>query len=78
MINVIKHIEKRFPHNNLDIFGKDSLLMTSLPYYILAFASTIPLFLIKPNPFPFIVMIYAAIPLMDEFFSLDQRNPSEK
>ena len=78
MVSIIKHIEKRFPHNNLDIFGKDSLLMTCLPYYILVFISTITLFLTKPNPFPFILIIYAAIPLMDEFFSLDQRNPSEK
>jgi hypothetical protein len=32
----------------------------------------------NPNPYPFIVIVYAIFPLLDEFFSLDERNPSNE
>ena len=35
MMQIISQLEKILPRNKLDIFGKDSLLKTSLPYYTL-------------------------------------------
>jgi len=34
------------------------------------------LMLKNPNPFPFIAIVYAAIPILDEVFILDERNPT--
>lgn len=53
-------------------------MKTSLPYYLL---SVIPLMALPfdlPNPFPFIAVIYAGLPILDELFSLDERNPDER
>jgi len=59
----------------MDIFGKDSLMKTSLPYYLLAVLSLLGLLLDDADPFPFIVLIYAGFPIIDEIFSFDERNP---
>jgi hypothetical protein len=71
-------IEKALPSKKLDIFGKNSLLNSTIPYYLLALLSLSGLLFERPNPYPFIVIIYAIFPLLDEFFSLDERNPSNE
>lgn len=71
-------IEKALPSKRLDIFGKNSLINSTIPYYVLALLSLSGVMLEKPNPYPFIVIIYAVFPLLDEFFSLDERNPSNE
>ncbi len=78
MSQLIDMIEKALPSKKLDIFGKNSLLNSTIPYYLLALLSLSGLLFERPNPYPFIVIIYAIFPLLDEFFSLDERNPSNE
>lgn len=78
MSQLAYNLVKWLPNKKLDIFGKDSLLMTSIPYYILALTMGAGLLLEDPNPFLFIAIIYAVFPLLDEMFSLDSRNPNNK
>lgn len=70
-------LERWLPRKKLDIFGKDSLLKTSLPYYLLTVLPMLNLFNLSPNPYVFIAITYAVFPLLDEIFSLDERNPSK-
>ena len=43
MQDLIARLEKCLPRNKFDVFGKDSLLKTSVPYYILTLLPTIGL-----------------------------------
>lgn len=65
MNRIISNIERAIPRRKIDIFGKDSLIHTSFPYYILAALTMAGLLMKNPNPFPFIAIIYAAFPLLD-------------
>lgn len=76
MSQVISWLEHWLPRKKIDIFGKDSLLKTSLPYYILTVLPAIGLFVDKPNPYLFIAISYSVFPLLDEIFSFDNRNPT--
>lgn len=75
---LVSRIERMLPRKRLDIFGKDSLMKTSLPYYIIAIMTVVGLPIKLPNPFPFIAIIYAGFPILDEIFSLDERNPDQQ
>jgi len=78
MSQIIERIEKILPSKRLDIFGKNSLLNSTIPYYLLTLLPLSAIMAEKPNPYPFIVIVYAVFPLLDEFFSLDERNPSNE
>lgn len=75
---VISGIEKILPKRKVDVFGKNSLMFNSLPYYFLF--SIMILFRLGglQSGFAFIFIIYGVLPLLDEFFSLDQRNPTKE
>jgi hypothetical protein len=53
-------------------------MKTSLPYYLLAILALAGLPFKLPNPFPFIAIVYAGFPILDEIFSLDERNPDRE
>ena len=65
MTQLISSLERWFPRKKLDIFGKDSLLKTSLPYYLLTVLPMINLFNDFPNPYIFIAITYAVFPMLD-------------
>lgn len=69
-------LEARLPHKKIDIFGKDSLLKSSLPYYMLTIIPAIVLTLDRPNPYVLIAFAYAGLALLDEVFAFDHRNPT--
>jgi alkane 1-monooxygenase len=75
-MQLIQRLEQRLPRSKLDVFGRDSLLKTSIPYYILTLLPALGLFVERPNPYIFIAISYAAFPLLDELFSFDSRNPT--
>lgn len=63
----------------LDIFGKNSLVMYSFQYYFLAAFTYIGyIWPEKVHPWMLICFAYAILPLLDEIFSLDWRNPTEE
>ncbi len=78
MDSIISRLEKILPRNKVDIFGKNSLIHSPLPYYILAALTAYGLFQQKVQAFFLIALVYSGFPLLDEIFSLDERNPSEK
>lgn len=65
MTQVIDRLEKWLPRKRLDIFGKDSLMKNSWPYYLLTLIPFIGLMSDHPNPFIFIAMTYAGFPILD-------------
>ena len=79
MENFVTAIDRLLPRKKIDIFGKDSWLKTSLPYYLLP--ALILRFIIgsmADESFGMIAIIYAALPILDEIFSLDERNPNKE
>jgi len=63
----------------INIFGKDSLLMYSFQYYFLA--AFIYIGILWPDrirPWVLICFIYGVLPLLDELFTQDWRNPTEQ
>ena len=79
MLDHVSHvIAKKLPDHKLDIFGADSLLMEVFPYYLLSFiiATGLSIHMATDNPYIVLLIIYAVLPLLDNIFSLDSRNPN--
>lgn len=72
---MISKLEQWLPRRKIEIFGKESLMMTSLPYYTMAVLSAISLLSTWTTyikiVFILIAVVYALFPILDEFFSLD-------
>lgn len=73
---LVAKMERALPRKKIDIFGQDSLINSSIPYYTLALLSTIGIVAKQPNPFVLIAIVYTFFPLIDEIFILDLRNPT--
>lgn len=71
-------LAKSIPSHKVDIFGPDSLLFSSLPYYVLLFIMIIGIGMydMTDNPYILLFIIYSLIPLVDEFISMDTKNPT--
>jgi ABC-type sulfate transport system permease subunit len=61
----INSIVKKLSLAKIDIFGRDSLMMTSLPYYTHPLILGISYFLLWNNAWSLAVFIYAVMPLLD-------------
>ncbi|CAD8211352.1 unnamed protein product [Paramecium octaurelia] len=66
-------------NSKIKIFNDDSLLFSSYQYYTVPFLYTMAIILISyfENAWIAIWIVYTLIPFLDEFFSLDLRNPSK-
>ena len=75
-----KVLSSFIPSNKVDIFGSDSLMTRTFPYYLLLLVEVAGLWThhVTQNPFIILFIIYSFVPLLDEFFSLDGRNPSKE
>jgi hypothetical protein len=71
-------LERWLPKKRVDLFDRDSLMKTALPYYFLSVMTLVGLLVDEFHPFAFIALFYAGVPLLDELFSLDERNPDEE
>lgn len=71
-------VEQLLPNKKIDIFGKDGLLMNSTPYYLLSAIILLALSLLWNHAWALIVIVYAVLPLFDELFTQDLRNPTEQ
>lgn len=74
---LVAKMEYLLPRKKVDIFGKGQLMHTSVPYYLL---SLLMLGTYKGNVnagFGLIFLVYTILPLLDEFFNLDIKNPTE-
>ena len=78
MVNIIESIEKMMPEKKIDVFGKGGLLLTSLPYYSFVIILLLAQLTIWDNPWFLIALVYGFLPLLDEVFIKDYRNPNEE
>lgn len=76
-MSLTKAIGNYLPVNKIDIFGKDSLVMTSAPYYSQTLVLIMFYFLLWDYPWTLMAMIYVLLPIFDELFTEDTRNPSK-
>jgi len=75
---ILTAITNMLPEKRLNIFGSDGLLMTSLPYYTLLAILILSYETIFTEPWFLVALIYAIVPLVDEIFTRDYRNPTEE
>jgi len=72
----MEYMEKLLSKTKIDIFSKDWLLMSSIPYYLFAYTITIAMALIWNHAWILMFLIYVNLPLFDEIFTQDTRNPT--
>jgi alkane 1-monooxygenase len=53
-------------------------MMSTVPYYILAAITFAGFFSLSSHAFVFIAIIYSILPLLDEFVSMDWKNPTRQ
>lgn len=75
---VVSLLEKMLPAKKIDVFGKDSLMNSSGPYYILAAIMLYGAISVWDNAWSLIFIAYTILPVLDEIFSHDLRNPSNE
>jgi hypothetical protein len=71
-------VEKMMPGKKIDVFGKDSLMSSSVPYYILAAIMFYGASSVWDNAWSLIFIAYTVLPAFDEIFAYDLRNPSNE
>jgi len=69
-------VEQLLPKTKIPVINDDQLLHSSFPYYLLAILMTVALVMGVDSGFILIYLTYTILPLVDEFFSLDIRNPT--
>ena len=64
--------------HQIDIFGKEDLLAHTAPFYLSLLISVLYYELIWEHAWLATFLIYIIVPLCDEVFKLDEKNPSEE
>jgi len=77
-MSLAKLVEKLLPAKKINIFGKDSLMMTSFPYYLLTLILVMSYSLLWNHAWSVMMFIYVLMPLLDEICTQDTRNPNEQ
>jgi len=62
---IISALERLLPRKKINIDKNGYIMKSSLPYYLLALITFMGIFIMGGNPFLFIVIIYAILPLLD-------------
>jgi len=78
IMSLAKLVQKVLPDKKIDIFGKDSLMMTSFPYYQMTFILIMSYSLLWNHAWSVMAFIYVLLPLLDEICTQDTRNPTEQ
>lgn len=76
VMSLVHLISLMLPQKRIDIFGESSLLLSSLPYYTIVIIMLLAIKYIWDNSWLIIFISYVLLPLLDQVFSLDQRNPT--
>lgn len=73
-------IVKYVPSHRIDCFGPNSLLFSTIPYYVLLFIMVvgINIYDVTHNPYVLLFIIYGLIPMVDELITMDNRNPTNE
>ena len=75
---LISRLERLLPAKKIKVDPKASLLMSTVPYYLLAIITLAGIFSLQHHAFIFIAIIYSILPLLDEFLSMDWDNPTRE
>ena len=78
MKSAVDAIKLMLPSKKIDAFGKDSLMFSCMPYYILAGITLLAARYSWDHSWLFVCFLYVFLPFLDEVFSLDLRNPTEQ
>ena len=62
---IVKSVEKLIPAKKIDIFGKDSLMNSSLPYYLLPLIIGYGALTVWDNAWSLIFIAYTLLPALD-------------
>jgi hypothetical protein len=60
--------ERLLPTKKVDVFGKDSLMNSSIPYYLLPAILLYGIFTVWENAWGLIFIAYTLLPALDEIF----------
>lgn len=77
MQTLVDTIRSKLPLQEEGLQTKQRFMKSPLPYYMVSALILIALPLELPNPFPFLAVLYAGFPLLDELFGVDQTNPDK-
>ena len=66
---ILSRVAGLFPEKKLNCFGQDSLMTTSIPYYLIMVSTLGFLTGTVTNNYVFIFFVYTVLPLMDELLS---------
>lgn len=78
MTGFVSFLEHLLPTKRVDVFGKDSLMSSCLPYLILPALTIYALYAVWDNAWSLIFIAYTLLPFLDDFFEHDLRNPTEE
>jgi alkane 1-monooxygenase len=73
----VSFFEQLLPAKRIDVFGKDSLMSSPLPYYILPLLLLYASYAVWDNAWSLMFIAYTLLPFLDDVFSYDLRNPTE-
>lgn len=76
MNSFVNLINSALPVKRFDPFGKNSLMFSTMPYYIFAAVVISGSSLIWDDAWLLMLIIYGLLPFLDEIFIHDLRNPS--
>jgi len=75
---LIQSLEGLLPSKRIQIDASGKLMMSTIPYYLLAAITLAGLFALEHHSFIFIIIIYSILPLLDEFLTMDWNNPTKQ
>lgn len=75
---LIQTLEKLLPEKPFQVDTSGKLLMSTIPYYLLAAITLAGIFSMEHHAFIFIIIIYSILPLLDEVLSMDWVNPTKQ
>jgi hypothetical protein len=78
MMSFVNLVQSSLPNKRYDIFGKNSLMFSCIPYYLYSVVILIGSSLLWNHAWLFMFIIYGILPLLDEVFTHDLRNPNEQ
>jgi hypothetical protein len=76
MDHIVSLVEKMLPAKKIDVFGKDSLMKSSVPYYLMAVVLLYGSVTVWDNAWSLAFIAYTVLPAFDEIFAKDLRNPN--
>ncbi len=77
MTSFLNSIRQSIAAKKIHIFGKDDLLHSSIPYYLITALMLYGIGFVWTQAWSLIFVAYVLLPYFDEIFAMDLRNPSD-